>query len=429
LNRYHLFLVVSIILWSILPGWAQSPEPFGLQGKDVTTLAVSPMYGIPGGIILVAGTDGQGVFRYSLSEPDSGWIPLGLEGKGITALNIYHTGVGPLDYNTPFACVKPDSAGIESALMYHYIYEGEWAWVPSDSGLNGIRSITAMTSISSSGHEPPGPLFASAKNKVFRSMNMGLFWEELNLPEKRRINTLQVRQMDRTVWLGGGDISEIQIFPWIAVSDNQGDTWHAQDLSEIGSDMVLSIALPSVDLDMVYASLFHSVIKTTDSGDNWENTSLLGHSTKSPIRGLAVDSGDSQHIWMVGNSPSNTFVLYESSNGGETWNTVEMTDIDNVSVMGISSLVSDPIHGGVVFIGTRGNGVWRYDSRYRKGDVDGNGLVNVNDVLMIVNIIAGHRAPEAVQLRAADMNDDGRIDVLDIVQLIRNILGYPYFLN
>jgi len=132
---------------------------------------------------------------------------------------------------------------------------------------------------------------------------------------------------------------------------------------------------------------------------------------------------------MVGNSPSNTFVLYESSNGGETWNTVEMTDIDNVSVMGISSLVSDPIHGGVVFIGTRGNGVWRYDSRYRKGDVDGNGLVNVNDVLMIVNIIAGHRAPEAVQLRAADMNDDGRIDVLDIVQLIRNILGYPYFLN
>jgi hypothetical protein len=61
-----------------------------------------------------------------------------------------------------------------------------------------------------------------------------------------------------------------------------------------------------------------------------------------------------------------------------------------------------------------------------KGDVDGNGQMNVNDVLVIVNIITGHVEPAPDQYWAADMNDDGRIDVLDVVELIRDILGFPF---
>jgi len=58
-----------------------------------------------------------------------------------------------------------------------------------------------------------------------------------------------------------------------------------------------------------------------------------------------------------------------------------------------------------------------------KGDIDGDGLIDVTDVVSMVNFILGLEKPSPGQLWAADMNGDGQIDVLDVVQAIRAILG------
>ena len=59
------------------------------------------------------------------------------------------------------------------------------------------------------------------------------------------------------------------------------------------------------------------------------------------------------------------------------------------------------------------------------GDVNLDGSVNVQDILMVVNIILGNTEshPNDFQMYAADVNEDNQIDILDIISMMDIILG------
>ena len=54
------------------------------------------------------------------------------------------------------------------------------------------------------------------------------------------------------------------------------------------------------------------------------------------------------------------------------------------------------------------------------GDTNGDSLINVLDVIIMVNMILGEIE---IDLNTADMNGDGLVNVSDIVLLINAILG------
>jgi len=56
------------------------------------------------------------------------------------------------------------------------------------------------------------------------------------------------------------------------------------------------------------------------------------------------------------------------------------------------------------------------------GDLDGNGAINILDVVMLVNIVLGVLDPTSQQEISADLNADGTINILDVVQLVNIIL-------
>lgn len=56
------------------------------------------------------------------------------------------------------------------------------------------------------------------------------------------------------------------------------------------------------------------------------------------------------------------------------------------------------------------------------GDVTQDGLINILDIIMVINIILGDE-PTPYQQWAGDMNEDGDIDILDIVLIVGIILG------
>ena len=59
---------------------------------------------------------------------------------------------------------------------------------------------------------------------------------------------------------------------------------------------------------------------------------------------------------------------------------------------------------------------------YLLGDLNSDGYLNVQDLVITVNIIVGNIQPNNQQLVTADMNNDNNIDVLDIVILVNTIL-------
>ena len=59
---------------------------------------------------------------------------------------------------------------------------------------------------------------------------------------------------------------------------------------------------------------------------------------------------------------------------------------------------------------------------YILGDLNSDGYLNVQDLVITVNIIVGNIEPNNQQLITADMNYDNNIDVLDILILVNSIL-------
>ena len=64
--------------------------------------------------------------------------------------------------------------------------------------------------------------------------------------------------------------------------------------------------------------------------------------------------------------------------------------------------------------------IWNFFSQYtfNSGDINNDGIINVLDVVMIVNIVLNNEYNEL-----ADLNSDETINVLDIVQLVNIILN------
>ena len=56
------------------------------------------------------------------------------------------------------------------------------------------------------------------------------------------------------------------------------------------------------------------------------------------------------------------------------------------------------------------------------GDITGEGLVNISDIVQIAQHIMGETELTAEQLSAADMNGDGIVNVVDALLLVQNIL-------
>jgi hypothetical protein len=56
------------------------------------------------------------------------------------------------------------------------------------------------------------------------------------------------------------------------------------------------------------------------------------------------------------------------------------------------------------------------------GDVNMDGNINVQDIILIVNIALGTLEPTSDQAEAADLNSDGIINILDVIALVNIIL-------
>ena len=56
------------------------------------------------------------------------------------------------------------------------------------------------------------------------------------------------------------------------------------------------------------------------------------------------------------------------------------------------------------------------------GDLNGDSLYNILDIVQMVNIVLGSMDPTEAQFASADMNSDGIVNILDIVSVINLIL-------
>lgn len=73
---------------------------------------------------------------------------------------------------------------------------------------------------------------------------------------------------------------------------------------------------------------------------------------------------------------------------------------------------------GKNFNATKADASFTYDAGYTLGDVDGNGKVNINDALELLNFLAEKTVLEGNNLKAADVDKTGAVNINDALKLL-----------
>ena len=60
------------------------------------------------------------------------------------------------------------------------------------------------------------------------------------------------------------------------------------------------------------------------------------------------------------------------------------------------------------------------------GDVNFDGYLNVNDVVLVVNLVLNTTIPTEEESLTADINQDGIINILDVIGVVGEILGTTF---
>ena len=60
------------------------------------------------------------------------------------------------------------------------------------------------------------------------------------------------------------------------------------------------------------------------------------------------------------------------------------------------------------------------------GDVNFDGSLNVNDIVLMVNFVLNQSTPSEEQELTADVNQDGTINIVDIILVVNDILGTTF---
>ena len=188
----------------------------------------------------------------------------------------------------------------------------------------------------------------------------------------------------------------------------------------------LSLRTPAWVLKM-YLDYFGAILieTTSDADDNGLGLEAYGSIRNSNTLALIVINKD------LDSDHTATIDLHDFISDG----VIQVWDIRNDTTLtapwnGTKGIIDrgvftgDSTHFVYTFPKASVTALWIGSSEAVQGDVNGDGVVNILDVIRTVHIILGIQPPPAAyELEQADCGGDGTINILDVLGLVRVILG------
>ena len=249
--------------------------------------------------------------------------------------------------------------------------------------------------------------------RMYRTLNEGTLWSPISADLTR----------------GTGSISSIALAPsdsnviYVGTSDGNvryskdfGITWNAP-LTTLPVRAAADFAIDPSDANRAVVTFTSTgtghVYITFDGGANWTNIS----GTLPDVSTQAATFGPAGKLYV-----GNMFGVYVSPDLGVTW-----TREPGLPFIRITDLVYNSRTRRIV-AATYGRGLWAFDfspgAAVLRGDVSGDGVVNAADALIIQQALVGIQVqPTATLFPAGDANCDGKLDVLDVLLVLRFAVG------
>ncbi|MFQ6002590.1 MAG: hypothetical protein ACE5KJ_02470, partial [Candidatus Zixiibacteriota bacterium] len=214
--------------------------------------------------------------------------------------------------------------------------------------------------------------------KIFYSTNGGATWDSLaSLPWLANGIFCLYEAQDGSFYAGG--------WGYPAKSTDGGTTWlPLTNLPFPGEHRSINSITQTSDGTIWCAGWVHGhgayIFKTTDGGASWDTTGRIMIGEVHAVRIYDLLEANDGSLF-IGFQPAKDSVCFRSTDNGATWvNTGVLSDAYNVLCL----LQADD---GAIYAGTTPNGdVFKYSTdSYVSGDANGDGVVNVADVIYLIN--------------------------------------------
>ncbi len=318
--------------------------------------------------IIYTGKVNDGIYK-SL-DMGANWIPINnphLPLSWSAAMRISDIAVNPH---------HPDTLLIGTDVGPYKSTNGGEIWIQSFDGIRGYSVYDIAFSASNS-----SMLFASGYQGVERSTNGGTTWKYIG--GQGTLNQIAVDAFVPEI-IYVSNVAQAG-HHHILRTNNGGLTWGLTSASSI--DLFQFIEADPETPDVVYASRYNSLLRSTDAGTNWNtipapfgNTSLDFHRENSDIMYLGsregvyrtTDGGQNWDSLGLGNFDQDILVkshpqkpdtiyatvydqgFFRSTDGGQNWEEKNV----NLTNISISQIVINSLDGDRVFLGTIGGGVF-----------------------------------------------------------------------
>jgi photosystem II stability/assembly factor-like uncharacterized protein len=396
----------------------------GPSGTVVNALAVDPTQA---GIVY-AGTAGKGVFK-SMDGGDT-WQPAkaGLGDIYIDSLltrgyPVLGTGAAGMRQQFNFPAPRMLFAASASHGVFASADSGQ-TWTATSAGLPSASAhILAHDQNSLT-------LYVSTDRGVYKSHDAGTSWTPTALLFNRDpvgegepslgawIDCLAYDQSTAALYACFFNWSNEEGPSWkLLRSSNDGATWDDVMLPGPGGPVAIAVSStsPAPIFVVVYAPLtqVYTILKTNDGGTTWDPVGgeIPGCGASCAINDIAVDSGMPRALYAA--TATGVFKTFDDGTGWQPLNT-------GMGERTVRAVAVDAADTAVVYAATS-SGVFSIVQMARcNGDCDGNGMVDVAELVAMVDIALGKKTMAACA--AGDASEDGVIGVDDVVAAVNNLM-------
>ena len=300
-TNIYLSLLTCCLCFSTTEQVSAQSEPFGLSEMKIT--AFRSNYGM-----IVAGTESKGVFKlpYAAENPD--WDYLGLEGIKINDVYPHDSG----------AAITIPQIGIAASNPGDTVFVYCWCDDSLKENSKGIsypiHSMDGYPSLAICGES-----FALGTDMLYVNFLFDSTWTELPSPlGKAVVITFDFIKATNRLFLGmsGGFAGTVSLM----VSYNMGESWIWLGPSSVFGSSIDLETIPG-DTSTLYFLTYGGLLRTSDFGANWEETSLPDTIHLSNILISEFDSGVLVGGGYNGSSDNNAIIV-RSNDGGDSWDVV-----------------------------------------------------------------------------------------------------------
>ncbi|MFQ6092516.1 MAG: dockerin type I domain-containing protein [bacterium] len=214
---------------------------------------------------------------------------------------------------------------------------------------------------------------------------------------------------------------------WIVFQSDRSGNWDIYKIRPDGTDLVPLTSHPADDWEPNWSPVGGRIVFQSQRTGDWDVWTM--DTSGSELVNITDDPAeDTDPSW----SPDGQTIVYSSNYGGH-----EEPEIWTIPAGGQGMpkrITYHPAYDGAPSFSPDGTQIAFESERSGnldiwvtiiklKGDVNDDGVINVLDVVLTVNIILGLHEPTPEEECAADYNEDGQVNVLDVVMIVNEILG------